>query len=218
MEARIESLEKDKAYTVWSKMKKSRTLRRSLIDSTQLQIERLRSRLQTQKKWLLESQWKSETSLEKLCGNLKVTVEDIEEHKWMIDVWGRKQEPWHAKSKKKAHRGEQTDRTRPKDSATDRVVIPQSDRFSASPPPAEPEDTTIIYNQDDVYEADNEEFHTPVGSPDAMAGAEEVVADEEQASSPFVVHDDTHLYGDAELGDEQGEGAPPLRTITANWR
>ena len=128
----------------------------------------------------------------------------------MIDVWGRKQEPWHAKSKKKAHaRGEQNDRTRAKDSATDRIVIPQSDRFSASPPPAEPEDTTIIHNQDDVYEADNEEFHTPVGSPDAITGAEEVVADEEQASSPFVVHGDTHLYGDADLGDEQGEGAPP---------
>lgn len=217
----VPTLGRKKAWTTWKKMKGSRTLRQELIASAKAHIEHLQSRLRKQKAWLLESRWKSESSLEKVCGNLKVTVEDIEEQKWMIDVWGRKQEPWHAKhTKKTLTHGEPKHQSRTERDAVDRLVIPDADRFSVSPPPPGPDDEAAgaVATKDIIYEADDEEFHTPVTtpepeqlSPDAAIGAQEAASDAEQDSTSFIVGHDT----EAITGGEESDGAYlPSRPFT----
>ena len=217
----VQSLEEKKAYTIWKKTKQSRTFRAHLIEGAEAQIERLRNRLQTQKTWLLGSEWSSEASLEKMCGILQATVEDIEEHRWKIDVWGRRQEPWHAARKKTGHARTQSHQANTtNEGAASRLIIPRRDRFSVSPPPAGQEadvpgsmesDTPRIHEY--VYEADDEEFHTPAASPEpdaeslyAATGAiQDADPEEPQASSPFVVSD--NVMSDSmdlpEVGEEE---------------
>lgn len=210
-DARVQSWEEKKAYKTWKRMEGSRTIRQELIESARMQIDHMGKRIRNQKEHLLESQWKSEASLEHVCRSMQATVEDIEFHKWMIDVWGRRQEPWHARSKKKTRaRSEHKQHSKANDAAPARPVIPENDRFSVSPPPAEPQDDSAVNNENNSYEADNEEeFHTPVASPEPQQQFPDAVAGAEEVEDPtFVVDDDVDVYENDELVERAGLGMP----------
>ena len=125
---KLPTLEAKRAWTVWKKTKGSRTIRAGLIDSAKNKIVRLTARLDQIKAQLLESDWNSEHSLREACAGLEPTVEDREEHRWMIDVWQRREEPPHVIHHKATSQSNKDIRGQLRTG----LVIPEHDRFSAT--------------------------------------------------------------------------------------
>ena len=91
----LPELEEKKAWSVWKKLKGSRTAREIFIQSAQAKIEHLTVRLNKLRDEMLMDVWRNEHGLSKACEVLEVTVQDREEQRWMITVWKRRQEPAH---------------------------------------------------------------------------------------------------------------------------
>lgn len=165
----LQELEAKRAWSVWKKMKQSRTLRDALIDTARARINDLTRRLTKLREELMKDGWSSDQNLQHACGSLEPTVQDIEEQKWMISVWQRRKEPAHVVQHKAnqatAHAALQTPAT---DQTSRAFVVPIEDRMSVSPTPA------MHIGADPPLPADDEgdQFHTPNGSPPIVPGAD----------------------------------------------
>ncbi|CAK3936999.1 Transcriptional regulator ATRX [Lecanosticta acicola] len=141
--------EKNNAWTVWRKTKRSRALRDQLVDDAKSKIKHLEKRLEKQKEWFMEATWESADKLKETCSVMDVSVEEAEELKWKINVWQRKQEPYHV-VRHGQHSSSNTKPTAP--DLTTAAFIHPDDRMSVEPAV-----------EDDSIEG--EQFHTPTGSP-----------------------------------------------------
>ena len=159
---RLPKLELKKAWTIWKKMKRSRTIRDLLIESAQAKIEHFSARLRSMKDEMLMNEWANGQALVKRCEALAPTVEDREEQRWMISVWKTRHEPAHVVqhgtrpiqiTSKAQRKGERS------------IVVPKGDRLRVSPAPDASARPGNNATEEIVYEADDEEFHTPIQSP-----------------------------------------------------
>ena len=174
----LPKLEEKRAWSVWKKIKQSRTIRNALIQSAQAKIEHFTNRLNTLTEELMQHTWSSEESLLKAFGTVESTVEDREEQRWMITVWRRKQEPPHTvhHGTQGAHSGLQTPATGTK--GENGMTVHPNDRFSISPAPVATAEADNEAEAESRYEADDEEmYHTPINSPMVSPGAKDDLLD-----------------------------------------
>nr|POE65157.1 protein chromatin remodeling 20 [Quercus suber] len=129
---RLPVLEKLRAWTVWKKMKGSRSQKQRLIASAESIIARLDSRLSKLKDEILLDQWRNETLLREQCRVLEVSIEDREEQRWMISVWQRKKEPAHVTQMRRSGMHQQASTML---ASVPNVALPAQDRLSISPTP-----------------------------------------------------------------------------------
>ena len=188
----VEKLEKKRAWTIWKKTKGSRTIRDSLILGAQSRIEHLTARLNKIKREIVDTDYQSEKAIQEACVALEVTVIDREEQRWMIDIWKRRQEPSHVvhHGTKTVHTGLPTPLTTGK--AAPPLQIHPHDRLIISPAPDGGVDTDIQTPEEILYEADDEEYHTPPHNPEPSDDAYAAFldsADELPASPEDVAHD-----------------------------
>ena len=212
----LPELEAKKAWTVWKKTKQSRTLREALIQSAQAKMEHLTTRLNKMKAEMLQHTWQSEQSILKACGTLEVTVEDREEQRWMVTVWKRRQEPAHASrpGAKGVRPALPTPVTGEKGERERGFVVHPNDRFSVSPVPVVAPEAEVETEEEIRYEADNEEYHTPIHSPllppanetPMLGNSDEMLL----GPSDGVEDDDVRDETDAELPEDE---AAMLRDI-----
>ena len=188
----LPKLEHERAWTIWKKMKQSRSLRQALIEAAQARIDHLSKRLRKMTEDLLRNIWRGEDDLRLACGVMDPTIEDREEQKWMIDVWRRKKEPHHVVKHAPKVQGLALRSSGPKTGKPGLIIQPY-DRFSISPEPMQDdlqEDTTAQEVQYDASEedanmsqdgdqdgADLQSLHAPSGRPSASPSR----------SDPFVV-------------------------------
>ena len=195
-------LESKKASGVWKRMKQSRTVRSMLIEGAQARIEHLTHRLCKMKNDMLSFTWESEQSLLQRCGILEPTVQDREEQRWMIEIWRRTQEPSHT-----VQHGVKKNRLALETPASHKEnrgpILYPDDRFSVSPAKETQAPVENDIEEETRYEADDEEFHTPINSPGISP---DVDADE------WVLPDEMDLEYDGvdhgELVEGETEGAP----------
>jgi SNF2 family DNA or RNA helicase len=172
------------AWKVWKEIKKSVTLRALKIDGAKNMIDHFSSLLAKMKATLLVSTWRSDKSLEEACGALETTIDNREQQRWKISIWQRRQEPGHTvqhRSGKRSAAPHPTNHSKAEPS----FVPDANDRLSYSPAPLPPTEEPQT-EEEIVYEADDEEYHTPEGSPEAVLGA----ATDTEDPQEFVVDDD----------------------------
>lgn len=215
-----ESLEKQKekkAWTVWNQMKRSRSIRELLIRSAQAKIEHLTSRLGKIKKEIGSSGHRNEKAVQEACASFEFTVVDREEWKWKIEVWKRKQEPYHIvrHGAKNTNTGLPTPLTSAK--ADRRIQIHPDDRLSVEPGAVDHMDVDVdtrdeIHYEADVetdqemhYEDEAEEYHTPHLSPEPddadaafLASTDEMELDPEGVSPKANQQIDSETKSDSE--------------------
>lgn len=171
-EKQLPKLEATKAWSVWKKLRGSKSERDRLTAIAKADIESYNKRLKRLKEEPYNQQWQSESDFAQFLRVLEPTVEVIEEQKWMISVWQRRKEPDHTiKSRSSVRYHHQTD-----DHGQAYATLPGSkqqpnDRLSVSPTPATRGVLAIPLDEDDrdaVVGAPDEggdEFHSAVGSP-----------------------------------------------------
>ncbi|GAB1744175.1 hypothetical protein NU219Hw_g1331t1 [Hortaea werneckii] len=163
----LPKLEKS-AWSVWKQMKKSKTIRDTMITAAESRANDYNRRLNKLRETLLIDEWRTEHSLQDSCRVLEPTVCDREKERWKIGVLQRKKEPEHTVH----HRGKQTSILShgPADPQPAAPFVPTAaDRMSVSP-------TTpnhLYSGTDDngtagAADENGEEFHTPSSSPVAM--------------------------------------------------
>ena len=179
----VEKLEKKRAWTIWKKTKGSRTIRDSLIMGAQSRIEHLTTRLNKIKGEIVDTEYQSEKAIQEACVALEVTVLDREEQRWMIDVWKRRQEPTHVVH----HGSKHVQPGLPTPVTTEKTARPlqihPDDRLSISPAPDGGVNADVQTPDEIVYEADDEEYHTPAHSPDDVYAAF-LASEDEMPASP----------------------------------
>jgi SNF2 family DNA or RNA helicase len=177
-EIKLPRLEAKKAWKVWKQTKHSRAIRDQLVQGARTNIAYLQSRLLKARNEVETTSWEDRASVEKSCKNLEVTVEDIEEEQWKIEVWGRRQEPDHTSASKVKNKHAANVPANPQQ----HNPLPDlglQDRLSVSPKPESPPPPPPTGLDDQSADMEQEQFHTPQGSP--------VLLPED---SPFVVPDD----------------------------
>ncbi|KAK4621839.1 hypothetical protein CLAFUW4_06550 [Fulvia fulva] len=142
---KLEKLEEKQAWTVWKKMRGSKTIRDGLIANTHQQIRSFNERLRKQKRWIMEEDWTNAEKLQEQCEIMVPTIEDRELLLWKMKVWNRKQEPSHVI--RRGHHSGSNNARQPAPSGPGFVLQP-GDRLSVEP----------------AEEQDEEMFHTPEGS------------------------------------------------------
>ncbi|KAI6793750.1 hypothetical protein KC358_g17270, partial [Hortaea werneckii] len=163
----LPKLEKS-AWSVWKQMKQSKTVRDAMIAAAESRANDFNRRLNKLRETLLLDEWRTEHSLQDSCGVLEPTVCDREKERWKIGVLQRKKEPDHTVH----HRGKQTIQSHgPADPQRATPFAPiAADRMSVSPTtPNHVYSETIDNETAGVADEDGEGFHTPIGSPVAMA-------------------------------------------------
>ena len=164
--ARVPKLEDKEAWSLWKKMKGSRTLRDDYIRAAEGTIQLLTNRLDKLKARLLESDFPNERSIEGACGSLEPTVEEMAMQRWKISVWQRKKEPPHTvqhRLKQKSHGALQTPATAV---AAQGFVVRPEDRMSVSPTPAEHVNVgSLAEAAESPIDQPSEAFHTPGSTP-----------------------------------------------------
>jgi SNF2 family DNA or RNA helicase len=203
--AQFPKLEQKRAWTVWNKMKRSRIMQQRLIASARGQIEHLTKRLDKMKSELLVSHWANETSLQKACVALEVTVEDREEQRWKISVWQRRREPAHTI---KHGSGKHATGTPSGPAHAGPTFVPHpEDRISSSPPLIPADDEPAPPEEEVSYEADDEQFHTPESTP---AASPEVIMEPVDAMDDFMLDSNHSTPGGFRLEtDLQSDVATP---------
>lgn len=192
-------LEEKSAWTMWRKTKRSKAIRDQLVAGAKSRISELNNRLAKQKKRLMEDSWDSKAKLKDMCSVMDATVEDIQMQKWKIDVWQRKQEPYHVVR----HGQKQTSSGKPSASAPNPgFVVHPDDRMSVEPAEQAPA-------QDDSFEG--EQFHTPDGSPvpnhdDGNEGDEsDQMSVDDSPMADFVEESPSHSLGGLERSNRNDE-------------
>ncbi|KAF1346573.1 P-loop containing nucleoside triphosphate hydrolase protein [Delphinella strobiligena] len=94
-EKNLPILEKNKAWGLWRSTRGRRSIRDIQIETVQNRIQYLQTRLNRAIEEILLSTWSSKIKLTKQCDSIDVTVEDIAEQTWKIEVLQRKEEPDH---------------------------------------------------------------------------------------------------------------------------
>ncbi|KAK6437160.1 DNA repair and recombination protein RAD54-like, partial [Oleoguttula sp. CCFEE 5521] len=92
-ESKLPVLVKKEAWTVWKKMKRSRTFRDELVRGAQRVIEQLDNRLTKYRNYLSTMQWDGEASLRRQCEMLEPTAHDREKELWKISIWSASHAP-----------------------------------------------------------------------------------------------------------------------------
>ena len=87
--------EEKRAWTVWKKTRQSRLIRDSLIDGAQHLIRQLEHRVQKYREEMHRQEWRNDNEVIEQCRAMEMTIENIEEQRWHINVWQRKKEPHH---------------------------------------------------------------------------------------------------------------------------
>ncbi|KAK3710560.1 hypothetical protein LTR37_010187 [Vermiconidia calcicola] len=203
---KLPTLEHKRAWTVWKKMKKSRTVRDALTESAQAKIEHFTNRLTMMEHELMESTWQSESSLRVALASLEPTIQDREEQRWMITVWKRRQEPFHVVHNLQKCRNP----TLPApaiEKAGHGFVAHPNDRISVSPPPTDKTQDEHGAEEEIQYEADDEQYHTPINSPQITpdAGKDEDMIGSGGTSDDFVIGSED--YGES-VKDDTDIGLP----------
>jgi SNF2 family DNA or RNA helicase len=204
-ETKLPKLEAKRAWKVWKQTNHSRAIRDQLVQGARTTIAYLQSRLLKARNEVETTSWEDRASVEKSCKNLEATVEDIEEEQWKIEVWGRRQEPDHTSASKVKNKHAANVPANPQQ----HNPLPDlglQDRLSVSPKPESPPPTPPTGLHDQSADVEQEQFHTPQGSP--------VLLPED---SPFVVPDDdgddmeidepAQATAGAEMDEEQLEPA-----------
>jgi SNF2 family DNA or RNA helicase len=177
-EIKLPKLEAKKAWKVWKQTKHSRAIRDQLVQGARTNIAYLQSRLLKARNEVETTSWEDRAGVERSCKNLEVTVEDIEEERWKIEVWGRRQEPDHTSASKVKNKHAANVPTNPQQ----HNPLPDlglRDRLSVSPKPESPPPPPPTDFDGRSADVEQEQFHTPQGSPILLP-----------EDSPFVVPDD----------------------------
>ena len=131
---RLPQREEKSAWKVWKKMKQSRLLRSMLIQKAEAKIKHFNDRMTQIRLQLLKSQWTTTRALREACAALEPTLEDLEEQKWMINVWQRRQEPVRVVHHRARERGPNYPSTNSASKAADPfVMLGSDDRLSVEP-------------------------------------------------------------------------------------
>lgn len=106
-------------------------MREHLIGKASAQIAMLDARLDKQSKEFLRGEWHNKNELVDVCRSMDATVEDRELCRWKIDVWNRKQEPFH-----EVQHGRTTSKVKSTaPHATPGLLVHPNDRLSVEPAP-----------------------------------------------------------------------------------
>lgn len=198
-------LEAKEAWSTWKRMKKSRTIRDSLIEQAQSIIAQLEARLERFRQDIVAQQWADREALVKQCEVFEVTVADREKQQWKIGIWQRKQEPEHtariSAAQKTPHGTGVSARKDILQSAL-RGLGPE-DRLSLSPVPGADQPPPLFSTEDMVVEAEKERYYTPEGSPPPLPHS---------SSPPFIVDE----ADEAEEADESDQEHDPQRDFSAD--
>lgn len=87
--------EKKDAWSLWRKIRNRRTVRDSLIDGAQRQVKHLETRIEEYIKTLTQEEWYTVPSLKRQCRGLDVTVAELAKEIWKMEVFQRRDEPYH---------------------------------------------------------------------------------------------------------------------------
>nr|OQO20523.1 hypothetical protein B0A51_13211 [Rachicladosporium sp. CCFEE 5018] len=90
---KLPTLVTKEAWSVWKKMKRSRTVRDELVRGAQRVSDLLGKRLTKYRNDMVGMQWKGEASLRRQCEMLEPTVHDREKELWKISIWAASQAP-----------------------------------------------------------------------------------------------------------------------------
>lgn len=157
-------LEARESRKIWRQMRGSRTTRELFIEGAQNMIRSLDGRLTKMKRDLQADEWSSEHALRDLCESMRPTVEDLEMHRWKIDVWQRRHEPNRVG---KRLRRSLIGANRVGRSSTPLLpAIPPEDRFSLSPGP-QPQSLSHNESASQEYESADAGFHTAQATPES---------------------------------------------------
>lgn len=87
--------EEKRAWSVWRQTRRSRVIRDGLIEGAERRIQHLEHRVHKFKEEMHRDEWQTEKEVTKQCQAMDLTIQDIEEERWKIDVWQRTREPHH---------------------------------------------------------------------------------------------------------------------------
>ncbi|KAK5108307.1 hypothetical protein LTR62_008622 [Meristemomyces frigidus] len=215
-EKKLPQWEIKRAWKVWRAFKQSGTLRDEKINYARGRIEELTVRLDKKpdglKNTIISEEWTTRAAVERDCARLDVTLEDLIEQRWMIEVWQRKKEPNHVIHHRRSSNVDSLQMTAKSTSTNTTFELEPSDRISISPTRATHVDALAgeldrdtPMGDDDADEADDE-FHTPEAS--LLTEQSQFPQDDFDASDGFNA---ASLEGAADVFDkEMGNTTPSL--------
>lgn len=147
--------EEKRAWSVWRQTRRSRVIRDGLIEGAERRIQHLEHRVHKFKEEMHRDEWQTEKEVIKQCQAMDLTIQDIEEERWKIDVWQRTREPHHIiKHGERNFPG-------PKSTNTGKPqklpLIHPNDRLSVEPDPGA--------DEDDFHSAQGEQSPVPLEGP-----------------------------------------------------
>ena len=173
-EQKLPKLEIKRAWTVWKQKKHSKYVRDQLVHGARTRIQELETRLLKSRAEFELDQWESKATLDRMCATIQPTVEDIQHEHWKIEVWSRRQEPYHMRNLRRKTANKNAASASKQMPSLASLPVHVDDRLSVEPR-VQPSPPTIPID-DEV-----DHFHAPRGSP---------LPEPEVEDSPFVVPDD----------------------------
>ncbi|OQO03708.1 hypothetical protein B0A48_10373 [Cryoendolithus antarcticus] len=227
-ESKLPVLVKKEAWSVWKKMKRSRTVRDELVRGAQRVIVQLDNRLIKYRNYLSTMQWDGEASLRRQCEMLEPTVHDREKELWKISIWSASQTPARpSRSSIKPAHGPGTTAQQPSANGatlqTALNLLGPGDRIQI-PPQRDVNRLSQTLAEEPIASAQADDEHSTTAEPDeplTTAGSDDFVmpdeaAEDDQEQIDDIVMSDEALEDDEQHQDNIEDSEHALRSDTLN--